>query len=59
VESFGEKWNYFNFNDFKINRLKHTVANTFCNTAAFKGKLMVDAGRGGRSNVLLIMAPAM
>lgn len=46
VESFGDEWNYFNFTDFKINWLKHTVANTFGSTDAFKGKLMVDAGGG-------------
>ena len=46
VESFGDEWNYFNFTDFKVNWLKHTVANTFGSTDAFKGKLMVDAGGG-------------
>jgi uncharacterized protein YbaR (Trm112 family) len=46
VESFGDEWNYFNFTDFKINWLKHTVANTFGSTDAFKGKLMVNAGAG-------------
>lgn len=46
VKSFGDEWNYFNFTDFKINWLKHTVANTFGSTDAFKGKLMVDAGGG-------------
>ena len=46
VESFGDEWNHFNFTDFKINWLKHTVANTFGSTNAFKGKLIVDAGGG-------------
>lgn len=46
VESFGDEWNYFNFTDFKLNWLKHTVANTFGSTDAFKGKLIVDAGGG-------------
>lgn len=46
VESFGDEWNYFNFTDFKVNWLKHTVANTFGSTDVFKGKLMVDAGGG-------------
>ena len=46
VESFGDEWNYFNFTDFKINWLKHTVANTFGSTDAFKDKLIVDAGGG-------------
>ena len=46
VDSFGDEWNYFNFTDFKINWLKHTVANTFDSTDVFKGKLIVDAGGG-------------
>lgn len=46
VKSFGDEWNYFNFTDFKINWLKHTVANTFGSTDVFKGKLIVDAGGG-------------
>jgi ubiquinone/menaquinone biosynthesis C-methylase UbiE len=46
VASFGDEWNYFNFTDFKINWLKHTVANTFGGTNAFNGKLIVDAGGG-------------
>lgn len=46
VESFGDEWNYFNFTDFKINWLSHTVANTFGSTDVFKGKLIVDAGGG-------------
>jgi ubiquinone/menaquinone biosynthesis C-methylase UbiE len=46
VESFGDEWNYFNFTDFKLNWLKHTVANTFGSTDAFKGKIIVDAGGG-------------
>lgn len=46
VESFGDEWNYFNFTDFKINWLSHTVKNTFGDTDVFKGKLIVDAGGG-------------
>ena len=46
VDSYGDEWNFFNFTDFKINWLKHTVANTFGSTDAFKGKLIVDAGAG-------------
>lgn len=46
VESFGDEWNYFNFTDFKINWLNHTVKNTFGNTDAFKDKVIVDAGGG-------------
>lgn len=46
VESFGDEWNHFNFTDFKINWLEHTVANTFGSTDVFQGKLIVDAGGG-------------
>lgn len=46
VESFGDEWNYFNFVDHKTNWLVHTVANTFGSPAAFKGKLIIDAGGG-------------
>jgi ubiquinone/menaquinone biosynthesis C-methylase UbiE/uncharacterized protein YbaR (Trm112 family) len=46
VTSFGDEWNYFNFTDFKVNWLKHTVANTFGSTEAFRGRLIVDAGGG-------------
>ena len=52
VESFGDEWNYFNFTDFKINWLKHTVNNTFGSTDAFKGKLIVDAGGGSGAQTL-------
>ena len=55
VTSFGDEWNYFKFSDFKINWLKHTVANTFGNTAALKGKLMVDGG--ARPYSLLSLVP--
>lgn len=47
VKLFGDEWNYFNFTDFKINWLKHKVANTFGSVDVFKDKLIVDAG-GGR-----------
>jgi SAM-dependent methyltransferase/uncharacterized protein YbaR (Trm112 family) len=46
VTSFGDEWNHFNFTDFKINWLQHTVVNTFGSVDAFKGKLIVDAGGG-------------
>lgn len=46
VTSFGDEWNHFNFTDFKINWLQHTVANTFGSADAFKDKLIVDAGGG-------------
>jgi uncharacterized protein YbaR (Trm112 family) len=46
VSSFGDQWNHYNFTDFKINWLSHTVANTFCSTDVFKDKIIVDAGGG-------------
>jgi SAM-dependent methyltransferase/uncharacterized protein YbaR (Trm112 family) len=46
VKSFEEEWNFFNFIDFKVNWLKHTVANTFGSTEVFKNKVIVDAGGG-------------
>lgn len=49
VTSFGDEWNHFNFINFKTNWLKHTVANTFGSTAAFAGKIIVDAGGGSGS----------
>jgi uncharacterized protein YbaR (Trm112 family) len=61
VESFGDEWNYFNFTDFKVNWLKHTVANTFGSTDAFQGKLIVDAGGAAerRPSGLQNMVPSM
>lgn len=49
VKSFGDEWNHFNFVDFKVNWLVHTVANTFGSTEVFKGKVIVDAGGGSGS----------
>ena len=46
VESFGDEWNYFNFTDFKVNWLSHTVKNTFGDTDVFQNKVIVDAGGG-------------
>lgn len=46
VHSFGDEWNHFNFIDFKINWLSHTVANTFGSTDVFSDKTIVDAGGG-------------
>lgn len=46
VKSFGDEWNYFNFVDFKIHWLEHTVKNTFGTTDYFKDKIVVDAGGG-------------
>lgn len=46
VKSFGDQWNFFNFIDFKVNWLAHTVANTFGSTDVFQGKIIIDAGGG-------------
>ena len=46
VSSFGNEWNHFNFIDFKVNWLSHTVANTFGSTEVFADKIIVDAGGG-------------
>ena len=46
VTSFGDEWDYFNFDEFKQNWLQHTVRNTFHSVDAFKDKVVVDAGAG-------------
>jgi len=46
VTSFADEWNHFNFIDFKEHWLRHTVANTFGSTDAFKGRVVVDCGGG-------------
>lgn len=46
VESFGNEWNFFNYDAFKLNWLNHTVKNTFGSLEAFKGKVVVDSGAG-------------
>lgn len=46
VDSFGDQWNYFNFDGFKLNWLAHTIKNTFGSTEVFRGKTVVDAGAG-------------
>jgi 2-polyprenyl-3-methyl-5-hydroxy-6-metoxy-1,4-benzoquinol methylase/uncharacterized protein YbaR (Trm112 family) len=46
VNSFGDEWNYFNFDQFRLNWIKHTVTNTFGSLEVFKGKVVVDAGGG-------------
>ena len=52
VESFGDEWNFFNFDLFKLNWLNHTVKNTFGSTEAFLGKVIVDAGGGSGAQSL-------
>lgn len=46
VESFGDEWNHFNFDAFKLNWLDHTIKNTFGGLDVFSGKLVVDCGAG-------------
>ena len=46
VDSFGDEWNFFNFDQFKLNWLNHTVKNTFGSPDVFRGKVVVDAGAG-------------
>lgn len=46
VDSFGDEWNYFNYDLFKGNWLNHVVKNTFGDTSVFKGKVIVDCGAG-------------
>ena len=57
VHSFGDEWNYFNFDEFKLNWLNHTVNNTFGGTEIFFGKVIVDCG-GGSGAQSLWMAQA-
>ena len=47
VESFGNQWNRFNFDIFKMHWLEHTMKNSFDNGVEdIKGKVVVDAGGG-------------
>lgn len=46
VESFGDQWNHFNFDEFKMNWLNHTVENTFGGLGVFRGEVVVDCGAG-------------
>src|SRR5258705_7057416 len=46
VTSFGDEWNYFNFDDFRVNWTQHSVKNTFGSLAEFRSKVVVDAGAG-------------
>ena len=46
VASFGNEWNYFNYDLFKINWLTHVVAHTFGTTDVFRDKVIVDCGAG-------------
>jgi uncharacterized protein YbaR (Trm112 family)/2-polyprenyl-3-methyl-5-hydroxy-6-metoxy-1,4-benzoquinol methylase len=55
TDSFGREWNFFNFTDFKVNWLSHTVRNTFGSPDAFKGKFIVDAGGGSGAQTLWML----
>ena len=45
VESFGNQWNRFNFDKFKMHWLEHTMKNSFDNGVYdIKDKVVVDAG---------------
>lgn len=46
VQSFGDEWNYFDYDLFKVNWLKHVVANTFGTPDVFRDKVIVDCGAG-------------
>lgn len=46
VLAFGDQWNFFNFDQFKLNWLDHTIKNTFGSISVFSGKMVVDAGAG-------------
>jgi len=47
VESFGNQWNRFNFNKFKIHWLEHTMKNSFDDGVNdIRNKVVVDAGGG-------------
>ena len=55
VKSFGDQWNYFNFTDFKINWLEHTIKNTFGSVDVFKSKIIVDAGGGSGAQTMWML----
>jgi uncharacterized protein YbaR (Trm112 family) len=45
VESFGNQWNRFNFEKFKMHWLEHTMKNSFDNGVDdIKDKVVIDAG---------------
>lgn len=55
VEAFGDQWNYFNFDAFKLHWLNHTVKNTFGSPEAFKDKVIIDAGGGSGAQTLWML----
>jgi uncharacterized protein YbaR (Trm112 family)/ubiquinone/menaquinone biosynthesis C-methylase UbiE len=46
VVSFGNEWNYFNYDGFKANWIKHIAEGAFGSTGYFKDKLIVDCAAG-------------
>jgi uncharacterized protein YbaR (Trm112 family) len=46
VEAFGEEWNFFNYDTFKANWLKHIAHGAFGGLDYFKDKVIVDAAAG-------------
>lgn len=46
VASFGDEWNYFNYDRFKANWLKHIANGVFGSPDYFKNKLIVDCAAG-------------
>lgn len=55
VTSFGDEWNFYNFTDFKLQWLSHTVRNTFGSVEAFREKVIVDAGGGSGAQSLWML----
>lgn len=46
VEAFGDEWNFFNYDQFKANWLKHVAIGSFGSPDYFKDKIVVDCGAG-------------
>ena len=46
VASFGDEWNHFNYDLYKINWLRDVVGNNFGSVDYFRGKTVVDCGAG-------------
>ncbi len=46
VESFGDEWNHFNFDEFRVNWADLSMKHTFGGIDIFRGKIVVDAGAG-------------
>jgi uncharacterized protein YbaR (Trm112 family) len=46
VHSFGDEWNYFNYDLFKANWSEHVVSNTFGSAEVFRNQTVVDCGAG-------------